>query len=537
MIKDIFVPSRIGSYYIFNKRVLGFELNATSVQASLLYFAGNKVVIENSMSITLQDQTQASVVNAIKKIAATIGSYNEVVTSLTTSAVIFKELILPFIGREKIKMILAYEVEPLLPFSLDEAVIDFIITEENKEKSQSTILVAATRQVDIENQAIYFEKAGIKLDNITLDMFALYDFYTHLDYISQVNTSLLLIDFSIDVIRILYIQQGVLKSVRLVPYGLAAMMSKIDDGTTSIMQQRILDNLLQYNGQEKQDGMNQDVAEKIITDFCKQISLSISFFQKHVIDFIIPSKIVCVGVGAEIPKFEEKTFESCRIPVDILDVKKIILKNNLIIHKKAKIDARYTPSLIIALSAGHYGDINLLSHKQNIVKNSLLNRQLITMLAISCIAIAGIYFYSQYQLSIWNFEYDKSKKEISTRLKSQMDLDTKSIKRINDIVSAAQAKLEQSKKVCFSFSQSNHSFLRYLQDLSSTIDRVSLGLDLKKISMHDKEVVLQGKVKDFEALETFTEELMELKRFTLKDKPGELAFSVNLYAKDDQDGV
>ena len=31
-------------------------------------------------------------------------------------------------------MIVGYEIEPLLPFTLDEAVIDFIITEENKEK-------------------------------------------------------------------------------------------------------------------------------------------------------------------------------------------------------------------------------------------------------------------------------------------------------------------------------------------------------------------------------------------------------------------
>ena len=75
-----------------------------------------------------------------------------------------------------------------------------------------------------------------------------------------------------------------------------------------------------------------------------------------------------------------------------------------------------------------------------------------------------------------------------------------------------------------------------MQELSSKIDRGSLGLDLKKLSIHDKEITLQGKVKDFDVLETFGEELMELKNFTLKSKlPGELAFTVVLQAQEDQD--
>jgi len=536
MLKDIFIPTKIGSYYISYKKVLAFELNTTLVQASLLSFAGNKIVIENSMSITLQDENQLSIVNAIKKITTTIGTYDEVVTSFIRSTIVFKELVLPFIGREKIKMIVGYEVESLLPFPLDEAVIDFMITDENKEKSQSTILVAAVRQSDLDNQMDYFENAGVKVDIITIDMFALYDFYMHGAYVLQSQTSVLLIDFGIDAIRILYIQQGILKSVRLISYGLAGMMNRIDNETSALIQHRILDGLLQHHGHEEQDRMNYEVSQKIIVDFCKQIMLSISFFQKQTPDFITPSKIVCVGLGTEIPSFLEQVTVHCKIPVEILDIKKNLLKNNIIIHKKSKIDARHSASVIIGLSAAHYGDVNFLVYKQNVARNSLLNKQLLSIILISCAAIVGVYFYSQYQLRIWDMEYNKSKKEMSIKLKEQMDVDTKGMKRINDIVAAAQSKLEQAKKVCFSFSPSNHSFLRYLQELSSKIDRQSLGLDLKKLSIHDKEITLQGKVKDFDVLETFAEELMELKNFTLKSKlPGELVFTVVLQAKEDQD--
>ena len=50
MIKDVFVPSKIGSYYIFHKRVLGFEVTTNSVQASLVYFSRRSVILENSMN-------------------------------------------------------------------------------------------------------------------------------------------------------------------------------------------------------------------------------------------------------------------------------------------------------------------------------------------------------------------------------------------------------------------------------------------------------------------------------------------------------
>jgi len=535
MIKDIFVPNRIGSYYIFNKRVLGFELTATSVQATLLYFTGNKIVVENSMNISLSDQSSTSIVNAIKKISSSIGKYDEVVTSLISSTVVFKELTLPFIGREKIKMIVGYEIEALLPFSLDEAVIDFIITDENKDKLQTTILVAATRQSDLDNYHTYFQKADIELQNITLDIFALYDFYRHGMYVAQAHISSLLVDFGVDAIRMLYIQKGILKSVRLIPYGLTTMIKKTDNGNSLKVESQIIDDLLDDTVSIEEDALDNDTSQKVIIDFCKQISLSLSFFKKQIKDFIIPSKIICLGVGTSIPFFSEHTQEYCDIPVEILDIKKILLRNDIIINKKVKVDSKHCTSLIVSLSSTHYGDVNFLTQQQAAISHYLLKKQMLVLVAISVITIAGIFAASQYQLNMWDNAYNKSKKELTTTLKTVMEVETKGTKRVSDLVSLAQNKLEQAKKVCSSFSSSNDSFLNYLEELSSKIDRENLGLNLKKLSLDDKEISLHGSVKSFEALEIFEEELMELEHFTLIDKPAELTFSVRLQAKEDHD--
>ncbi len=534
MIKDVFVPSKIGSYYIFHKRVLGFEVTTNSVQASLVYFSRRSVILENSMNIVLQDQNPTTIINAIKKIATSIGTYDEVVTSLTSSAVIFKELVLPFIGREKIKMIVDYEVEPLLPFSLDEAVIDFLITDENKEESETTILVAAARKSDLDVYTNYFEKAGVQLTNVTLDMFALYDFYRHTMYVSQAYTSLLLVDFGMDAIRVLYIQKGVLKSVRLVPYGLTAIIKKID-GTTENGLQEILNNILEHNRQDYNEHKPYENSEQLIAEFSKQITLSISFFSKQIKKFITPARIICLGAGTQISGFEDLASQGCQVSVEVLDIKRVAQRNNIQINRKIKLSGQHSASLIIPLSAGHYGDINFLLHEQRKVLNLLLNKQLLAVLFISIITFATMHFYSNHQLQQWNSAYEKSKKEMVKVLKDQMNIEVKSIKRVSDIVAAAQTKLEQEKKVCSSFSQSNNAYLKYLEELCAKIDRVSIGLDLKKLSLHDKEVILQGKVKDFDALETFEEELIELHNFTLKNIPAELAFTVALQVKEDQE--
>ena len=541
MIQDVFIPSKIGSYYIFNKRVLGFEITTTSVQASLVYFSKRKIILENSMHITLQDSNPTTLINAIKKIATTIGSYDEVVTSLSSSAVICKELTLPFLGREKINMIVRYEVEPLLPFSLDDAVVDFIVTHEDKESAQSTILVAATRKSDLDTCMDHFEKAGVLVTKITLDMFALYDFYRNAMYVAHAQTSLLLVDFSLDAIRILYIQKGILKSVRLVPYGLLAMIKKIDQSVLDYAPMAFEDLLLEHS-EHYNPSQRHQITELLLVDFSKQMSLSLAFFQKQIKNFIAPAKIICLGAGTQLQGFADQTIQLLDIPVETLDIKRIAVRKNIEINRKVKTDGKYSFSLILPLAAADYGDVNFLSDKEQAATSRLFKQQLAAILLICGATIAGIYFYSNYQLKLWNADYEKSKKQMVNIIKDQMDVEIKNSKRVPDIVAAADEKLQQTKKVCLSFDQTVHNnYLKHLQQLFDSIDRDSIGLKLNKMTFTDKEIVLQGKISSssnqqdaWVNLDIFTQELIQLQGFTLKNIPAELAFNVTLVVKEDQ---
>ena len=149
MLHDILILSRIGNYYLQRKRILSFEITPLMVQGILIEFLGTKIQIKNKQTIILKDFSSQTQINALKKIASNIGKYDEVITTLSGSAVVFKELTLPFIGRDTLSMIVPFEVETLLPFALEESLIDFIITKENIEKQVIDRIVQKQIQPDV----------------------------------------------------------------------------------------------------------------------------------------------------------------------------------------------------------------------------------------------------------------------------------------------------------------------------------------------------------------------------------------------------
>ena len=109
MIKNIFIPESIGDYYLFPKRILSFDIGRTQVHAVQVYLNGRTMRIEKFLeekiepgpATTIADRT----VQAIKNVIAHSDQYHAVYAAINSSVVIFKELSLPFLEYEKIKMV------------------------------------------------------------------------------------------------------------------------------------------------------------------------------------------------------------------------------------------------------------------------------------------------------------------------------------------------------------------------------------------------------------------------------------------------
>ena len=146
-IKEIFLPEKIKSYYLFPKTVVGIEINKTHIIATKTRINGTtstiELVIEEAIPEETSEENLEKTSPALQSIFSKIGKYDEIHTILPSSVAVFKELKLPFSSREKISMVVGFEIEPLLPFALRDAVIDFIITKEIPEEKSSEIIITA----------------------------------------------------------------------------------------------------------------------------------------------------------------------------------------------------------------------------------------------------------------------------------------------------------------------------------------------------------------------------------------------------------
>src|SRR5690606_16832416 len=127
----------------------------------------------------------------------------------------------------KLSLVVPFEVEPLLPVSKEEMVIDFIITNENAAEKQSTLVVAAAQEALVLQHVQLLEQAGIHPTRISVDLFGLYALYTLIPLYKESQESTVLIDFGMHQTRLLFVHNRMLKLMRTMPTGLETVIKTI----------------------------------------------------------------------------------------------------------------------------------------------------------------------------------------------------------------------------------------------------------------------------------------------------------------------
>ena len=580
MLHDILIPSRIGNYYLQRKRILSFEITPLMVQGILIEFLGTKIQIKNKQTIILKDFSSQTQINALKKIASNIGKYDEVITTLSGSAVVFKELTLPFIGRDTLSMIVPFEVETLLPFALEESLIDFIITKENIEKKESTLLVAAVRIQDLQNHLNIFEKAEIHVDTVTIDIFALYEIYKigicttpqiekeptkaffdvksssivglwHTLYAKfikkpkadsaistesplqyQPKSAELFVDIGFDAIRVLYFQDGVLTAVRMIPQGVYDIAQSISQKTTQpyfdVVQNMVSEQIVEYGNTAFHDELQKMFIE---------ISRTLQFFEKQEHSkYIKPHAILFSGFATNIKEFSDLAQTTLNHHIEIIDSEKIIKRLNIII--KSSEHHFSVLNLALGLFSHIQPDINFLKSIAQKNDASLLNKQIFTIIAMTLLCIGITFWRSTILLQEKETAYNGSKRQLIQAIEQKMRLDLRGEKSIKTIIEKTEEKLKNEKALWFAFSaQQEHSVLEYLQDLCVYIDRSAVGLQVKNLHLDYEKVIMNGTIKNFDGtefqrLDVFKEELQELKLLQILEQPRELSFTLQFKPKE-----
>lgn len=504
ILKNIFLPKKIKSFYLFTQRIVAFELTDHSLFATIIRAHREKRTIQKFLEQPYDAQDPHGLENALKILLQEIGSYDAVYIALPASLAVFKTITLPFINPEKIKLILPFEVESLLPFSLQDAVIDAIINPTMATHS-SEVFVAAVKRSTLDTTLQPFFDAGIQPQRVTLGAIEIY---------GLIKTSSLslqglscCIDFSSEQTTIMLFVHGILSAIRVLPEGISQDVLRIDftaSHTQLPASIKIFFGTIQFTVQAMIKTINAEFAPT-----------------KH------PSLVIITGIGAQCAGIDMSISNLLKSPCIVFQPHKLLHDGLITMEHKNSISPEYLISLATALSSPTTENFNIGSIYTEKQTEQLFKYQVLTAVGLLIFMVISFSSFSFLTMRKLRNEADILKEEIRKKLVAELNLENISKKdSLDTVITQAQQKLTREKSIWSALSQSQrHSFLYYLQELETHVDVQELGLDMKRLAIKSDEntgkdtIRLEGRVRDFNEAIKLTEDLQKTNLFYGTDIP------------------
>lgn len=535
MIQDIFLPEKIGSYYIFRQRILGINITKTHIYGTLVVAQGATVSISKQHSLSLngeQSSQEERIVATLPSLSEQMGSFDHIRTALPSAVVVFKELRLPFTTRDKISLVIHFEVAPLLPFSAHEAEIDFIITHVNEEEKSAQVLVAAAQKKHIAEHLALFEKAGFQPEKITVDMFALYGLYSLIPAYQSLTGSLALIDLNMHNTNIITILNSQLRIIRTLPYGLATV-AKDAGNASDLKPQQVMDHLLRFGLEQGGSESNNQAIKNSLTAFFNKLQFALTSTFNQLQSSSIEKILLC-GPGAEVKDIASFAQAQLGSPCELFDIKKLTENKHYRIAPQLTLSQPALLSTAIALPSPAVQDFNLLRGEFAPPHQMQLLKQLITGSVLLIILFGLVIAQTVIQGRRLRSEINASQQEAIEALQERFPEIPEEEDDLEEVISLAKTELEKEEIVWRAFSSQNRaSFLEYLLELTSRINKQELGFIPEQLSIADGtqgEITLKAEVKDYQALKKLEQALRESKLFSYVEGQSAPKFAMKIIA-------
>src|SRR5581483_10869518 len=384
IVKNIFLPEKIGSNYLFRKTIVAVAIGKTAITATKTTLKGHDTTIELILeekleALTPEETEHDRIVRTLAVLFEKIGSYDEIHGIIHSSLVVFKELKLPFLSREKISMVIGFEIEPLLPFALRDAVVDFIITKQHIEEKSSELLVTAVQKQHITQYMAYFDTMPVKPTVITVDTIALYSLYAAMPSYNQLQGGTALIDIGLYNTRITLMINAQLKMIRTLPKGIIALTKKaaqdLHTGPNEVMEK-----LIRFGLESTESLEYTEKIELAAASLWDDINFTFTSFAAQFLNRNALSKVILLGEGSLIKGLLESLSKKITVPCELIhtdiaqEIKTIHIKNDTII----------TPVNIVSVSAtlpsSITSDYNLVYKEISAPDNATFIKQLIVLI-------------------------------------------------------------------------------------------------------------------------------------------------------------
>lgn len=489
MIKKLFIPEEIGTYFVIPQKILSIEITKTTIQAALVKAQGKKRIILKLIKKDIDtSHYNSSVINSLKEIKSEV-KYDKIYTLFYSSQIIFKDLTLPIVGSKKIKLIVPFEIESQLPFSLDKAVIDNVIIAETKQPKKTDLIVAATKESNLRDYLSLFSSAGLEVNRVGVDILELYSLYKYImpKFSSKIQA---IVEGGYDSTKVALIVDDKLQYIRVINKGLLNIAGKIPVSEQNSIADRLAYlfkvgvNKKENNNFNSNNNLHNGAAEQILTDLINEVNFSINTYIDRHPEYRRIDNIILMGSIVDIPNIEDLVSKITQTRCQPFEVNKIIQNDN-ISSKELKLENSFISTISNALALPNTHDFDL---QQIIAKPSeekLAYYRLVTALGLAFFTIFGFTAYSFLKIRKLSQSYNQAQAQSIQQLKKEFGLKKESeLKTLENANKAAKKILNQQSSAGKLLSQENRTaLLRYLIELSKCINLKETQLEVSQINI------------------------------------------------------
>ena len=522
MIKNLFFPDRIKGYYIFPTRILGFDIGKTTVKATQLFCKGKEISIEKCYEHPIQStdasdyQERASA--AIKVILEQAPAIDSIVSALPSWQAIFKELKLPFMGLDTIRKVVGYEVEPLLPFSLNDAVIDCIITKEIPEEKSSEVLVAAVQNQHMAQHLALFEMAGVNPERVTIDLFALYGLYSLIPAYANQAGGVVLLEIEPQSTRMAFIHNGQLRVIRTLQKGLFDQANQVAQ-TMGISMPEAYEHIIRFGLEPDHHDDYINAIKQAFTSFFNDIIFTLQSFVTQSKPHQSLNKIIIFGTSAVVKGLPQLITDLSHIKSEIFSINGLF-HANLNVSSKIAIPQSNIISLAAALPNSKTAEFDLRQKEFARSQGALFMQQFLTGVVLLSLILSMLLGNAIWQIVKLKREAYQGQQEAVATLKEHIKNIPEEEESLEQALASAKSIVNQEERTWSAFSSAGRlRFLEYLLELTSKIDKSKLGLEVEKITMTPDTIILKAKVPGWPELRKLEEDLNQSKLFKVEPVP------------------
>lgn len=521
MIKNLFIPERVKGYYLFPVRILGVDIGKTTIKATKLYCKGRAISVEKNFEEPIQASTldyQERASAALRIILEQAKPYDTLISALPSSQVIFKELKLPFIGLETIKKVVAYEVEPLLPFSLADAVIDCIVTKEIPEEKSSEVLVAAVQNQYMAQHLALFDAAGASPDQVTIDLFAFYGLYCLIPAYVQQKGGVVLLEIEQQSTRMAYVYNGQLRFIRTLQKGLLDQ-SRLVANRLGISEQEAFEHIIRFGLEPDHNETYINAIRQEFTTFFNDIIFTLQSFATQAKPAQSITKIIIFGTSASIKGLPQLITDLSHIKSELFSYNSLI-HNNPVISTKGAIPQANLISFAAALPISTTANFDLRQREFAVSEYKTIRQEFITALLLLTIILGSLLGTMIWQISKLKREAYQSEQEAIAAIREHIKNVPDDINTLDEVLETAQANINQEEKIWSTFTDASRlRFLEHLLELTNRINKTSLGLDMERLTITPERIILKARVRGFDELRALEKDLNESKLFKAESVP------------------